>query len=177
MSLLPSLLSSSLSAKVVLTTRADTQKWFRSKRLDGRLRSLLYYQPWWDIAKGFVMALEEFERELKICPVVPTEADAAACIASYERHNAKIRASIPADHLLEFQASQGWEPLCRFLNVSVPNAPFPHGWDAKENEAEIFRLKRYIFYHWFVKCCICLLPVLFVVYLVRRFCRRSKKLK
>ena len=46
-------------------------------------------------------------------------------IAAFERHVAAVRAAIPAERLLEFEASQGWEPLCAFLGVPVPDAPFP----------------------------------------------------
>lgn len=33
---------------------------------------------------------------------------------------------VPADKLLVFQPSQGWEPLCKFLNKPIPDQPFPH---------------------------------------------------
>ena len=32
----------------------------------------------------------------------------------------------PADKLLDFKISDGWEPLCKFLGVPVPNLPWPH---------------------------------------------------
>ncbi|HKX79959.1 MAG TPA: sulfotransferase [Novosphingobium sp.] len=47
-------------------------------------------------------------------------------IATYERHNAEVRERIAADRLLEFEPSHGWEPLCRFLGVAVPEEDFPH---------------------------------------------------
>lgn len=46
-------------------------------------------------------------------------------LAAYERHTAAVRSTVPADRLLEFDVAQGWEPLCEFLEVSVPAAPFP----------------------------------------------------
>lgn len=46
-------------------------------------------------------------------------------IAAFERHNAEVRSRIPAERLLEFEASQGWEPLCAFLGVPVPDEAFP----------------------------------------------------
>jgi hypothetical protein len=46
-------------------------------------------------------------------------------IAAFERHVAAVRETIPADRLLEFEAVQGWEPLCAFLGVPVPDVPFP----------------------------------------------------
>jgi hypothetical protein len=33
---------------------------------------------------------------------------------------------VPADTLLVFHPSQGWEPLCKFLGRPVPDQPFPH---------------------------------------------------
>lgn len=46
-------------------------------------------------------------------------------IAAYRRNNEKVRATIPADRLLVFNVAEGWEPLCRFLQVPVPGTPFP----------------------------------------------------
>jgi len=54
-------------------------------------------------------------------------------VAALERHNAAVRAAIPAERLLEFEAGDGWEPLCAFLGVPVPDAPFP-----RTNERENF---------------------------------------
>ena len=36
-----------------------------------------------------------------------------------------MRASVPADRLLVFQATDGWEPLCRFLDKPIPAIPYP----------------------------------------------------
>ena len=46
-------------------------------------------------------------------------------IAVYQAHNAEVRASVPADRLLVFNVAEGWEPLCEFLGVAVPQTPFP----------------------------------------------------
>lgn len=46
-------------------------------------------------------------------------------IAAYERHNAEVVRTIPPERLLVFEAVQGWDPLCAFLGVAVPDAPFP----------------------------------------------------
>jgi hypothetical protein len=49
----------------------------------------------------------------------------AAMIARYERHNAAVRSSIPANRLLEWTVTDGWEPLCARLGVPVPDEAFP----------------------------------------------------
>ena len=46
-------------------------------------------------------------------------------LARYRRHNAEVKATIPADRLLVYDAADGWAPLCEFLGVAVPDAPFP----------------------------------------------------
>ena len=51
--------------------------------------------------------------------------DHDACVAAFERHNASVRDGVPAGKLLVFDAKQGWAPLCAFLGVPVPDAPFP----------------------------------------------------
>jgi hypothetical protein len=43
----------------------------------------------------------------------------------FKRHIAEVQAEISADRLLTFDLSDGWEPLCEFLGVAVPDIPFP----------------------------------------------------
>ena len=33
---------------------------------------------------------------------------------------------VPKDRLLIYQVKEGWEPLCNFLNVPIPDIPFPY---------------------------------------------------
>jgi hypothetical protein len=46
----------------------------------------------------------------------------------YVEHNERVRADIPADRLLvmDITAGDGWEVLCPFLGVEIPDRPFPH---------------------------------------------------
>jgi hypothetical protein len=59
-----------------------------------------------------------------------------AAIAAYERHNEAVRRAVPAEHLLEWQPSEGWEPICAALEVPVPEEPFP-----RENTTSDFRAR------------------------------------
>jgi hypothetical protein len=43
----------------------------------------------------------------------------------FKHHNAAVQAAVPAERLLVYEVGQGWEPLCQFLGVPVPEAPFP----------------------------------------------------
>ena len=51
--------------------------------------------------------------------------DKQALIDAYERHNAAVRAGVPADRLLEWQPTDGWAPICERLGLDVPDEPFP----------------------------------------------------
>ncbi|QIK66656.1 sulfotransferase family protein [Nocardioides sp. HDW12B] len=46
--------------------------------------------------------------------------------AGYERRLAEVRSEIDPRRLVEWQPGDGWEPLCRALDVPVPDLPFPH---------------------------------------------------
>jgi hypothetical protein len=51
--------------------------------------------------------------------------DRDSAIAAYRANNARVRELIPADRLLVFNVAEGWDPLCRFLDVPLPDTPFP----------------------------------------------------
>jgi hypothetical protein len=51
--------------------------------------------------------------------------DRDSAIAAYRRNNQKVRDTIPAHRLLVFNVAEGWGPLCRFLEVPMPDTPFP----------------------------------------------------
>ena len=53
-------------------------------------------------------------------------------IAGMNRHNEEVKAAVPPERLLVWSVTEGWEPLCEFLQVPVPDAPFPHVNDSKE---------------------------------------------
>jgi hypothetical protein len=60
-----------------------------------------------------------------IARVTPDWHDAEASKAGYERHNAEVRARVPADRLIDWQPPDGWGPLCAALGVPEPDEPFP----------------------------------------------------
>ena len=53
-------------------------------------------------------------------------ADDAEFAAIMHRWNEEVRAAIPPERLLVWEPADGWEPLCEFLEVPVPDGPVPH---------------------------------------------------
>lgn len=56
----------------------------------------------------------------------------------FNRHNDTVQRTVPPERLLVYDVKQGWEPLCRFLGVAVPDFPFPH-----KNTREDFSSRKY----------------------------------
>lgn len=50
----------------------------------------------------------------------------AGLAAIMERWNAQVQASVPPERLLVWKPAHGWEPLCKFLDVAVPDGPVPN---------------------------------------------------
>ena len=48
-----------------------------------------------------------------------------------------VKATVPPERLLVFNVKEGWEPLCNFLDVPVPERPFPHVNDRKVMEKRL----------------------------------------
>jgi Sulfotransferase domain len=50
------------------------------------------------------------------------------------RHTEAVTRAVPPGRLLVWDVTEGWEPLCGFLDVDVPAAPLPH-----LNDSRMFR--------------------------------------
>ena len=65
--------------------------------------------------------------------------DKTHAIDVFNKHIEAVKVHVPEDRLLVFRVKEGWEPLCAFLDVPVPDRPFPHLNDRK-------LLKRVVFF-------------------------------
>lgn len=43
----------------------------------------------------------------------------------FQKHNALVRKLGAGRKFLEYNVKDGWDPLCKFLGVPVPDTPFP----------------------------------------------------
>jgi hypothetical protein len=108
-------------AKVILSTR-DPQSWYESMR-DTIIKSMgVMGLTGPEVVQDHPM---RFGQILIAHRAFGCDYSQATVIAALERHNAEVMRRIPAERLLVFEPSQGWEPLCRFLGVAIPDEPFP----------------------------------------------------
>jgi hypothetical protein len=120
--------------KFILTTRKSSEVWFRSwdtltksitqpTRVGGRfftnVKQYSNYLRW-------LFSVVNRDESYLTVPLPLPDQNKEASIATYEEHNHRVRAAIPKDRLLEFRVTDGWEPLCNFLEISeCPTTPFP----------------------------------------------------
>ncbi len=55
----------------------------------------------------------------------------------YKEHYENIKRWTPKERLLVFNLQDGWEPLCKLLNVPIPDVPFPRINDSDELQRRI----------------------------------------
>jgi hypothetical protein len=127
------LLEAHPDAKVLLSVR-DPERWERSMRdtvwgvYHGDLtmahlsRAMAtVYPPWRDYLELMNDLLWDGMGTL-----AERHQEREGMIAAFERHNDEVRRTVPAEQLLVWDLTEGWEPLCEFLGVEVPAAPLPH---------------------------------------------------
>ena len=105
-------------ALILLSTRDSAAQWWESADQTILPVSRKQVQP--EHEEWQLMAHELLAREIG-----PDWDDAERAQAFYERHNAQVRAEAPAERLVDWQARDGWGPLCEALGVPVPDEPFP----------------------------------------------------
>lgn len=112
-------------AKVILNIR-EPNEWYESAlRTIYRIQS---YFPWW-FPKIFVKMQENliwqgrFEGRFE---------EREFAINNFLRHAEEVKKHVPEDKLLVYDVNDGWEPLCKFLGVDMPQNPFPHHHEQKE---------------------------------------------
>lgn len=104
------------SAKVLLSLR-DPDKWFESTQetiFSDKMTGMLTKSP-----------MKEFFEKTVWKEFGPKISDRKFMVDAFNRHNEEVQRAIPKDRLLVFEATQGWEPLCKFLGVPVPSTPYP----------------------------------------------------
>lgn len=112
-------------ALVLLSGRDSAETWWQSIDATILPYARLALGPDWKEGRGLLDLLERFAG-------TQDWDNAETMMGAYERHNAEVRNTVPAQLLLEWRATEGWEPICRALRLPLPEIPFP--WTNKRNE-------------------------------------------
>ena len=128
-------------AKVILTVR-DPERWYESTRSTIYTVQNVASSPVFSIAALFVPRLRHLKRAALMAADLVWERTfdgrfekCEQAIEVFERWNEEVKERVPPEKLLVYEVKEGWEPLCEFLRVEVPQGkPFPH-----LNDTETFR--------------------------------------
>jgi len=132
------------NAKVILTYR-DPEKWYQScSDTIFRLQAdsphcsfpvaVMLYSP-------FAHEKQEFFYKVISRDSIHNDWSKKNVIACYKAHIDRVKRECPSDKLLIYEVSQGWEPLCKFLNKPIPQEPFPHVNDTAMFQKKIQQIK------------------------------------
>lgn len=105
-------------ALVLLSVRDTAETWWQSANETILPVARMALASDWNEGRGLLELLERFTGSQQWD-------DPATLQAAYERHNAGVRETVSRHRLLEWQAAEGWEPICRALDLPVPDRPFP----------------------------------------------------
>jgi hypothetical protein len=103
-------------ALILLSTRSSADAWFKSAS---------------DTIFKFISAAAEDPWGMMVNELIIKNfaggdiMDKEVATAAYETHNAYVREHADPDRLLEWQATDGWAPICEALGLPVPDEPFP----------------------------------------------------
>jgi hypothetical protein len=87
--------------------------------------------------------------------------DREFAIACFQRHSQEVRAEIDEERLLVYNVREGWEPLCKFLGLPIPDVPFPRTNSRRSIHAAIWAIRGF-------KWLIIAIPILTAVALLAR---------
>jgi hypothetical protein len=104
---------------VVLLSSRDADSWWKSA--NNTIFQISSREPPDDMKAQMAMAIDMFAKRFTADWQDETKAKAA-----YEKHNAEVRASVPADRLIDYRVGDGWEPICEKLGLAIPSEPYPH---------------------------------------------------
>ena len=105
-------------ALVLLSRRESAETWWHSCNETFLPYARMALAPDWKEGTGLTDLLERFT-ETKEWD------DQKTMMTAYERHNDAVHKLAPPERLLDWNAAQGWEPICLALNLPVPEVPFP----------------------------------------------------
>ena len=116
------------AAKVLLTVR-DPRSWFESAQntifsAPNRARMLSAEDDDTRAMADKIM-VQTFDNRID---------DLEHATSVFQKHIETVKRTIPEQRLLVYEPGEGWERLCAFLEVSIPDEPFP-----KANTSEEFR--------------------------------------
>lgn len=134
-------------AKIILNVR-DFEAWYASA--DATI---------YRVSSGFPLWMRPIPRIKKIRRMLDAViwqavfkgrfADKAFAKQVWDQHLNEVKSGLPAERVLVFDVREGWEPLCKFLELPVPDGAFPRLNDKQQFDKLLTRLRILKYLPWF----------------------------
>ena len=121
---------------VVIATTRDSKSWYKST---ARMREMTerWYIPWvvfWMPKVNIFPTWDKLRRRMTVWRFGYEDFEEK----TLGEHEAYLRKVVPPEKLFWFEPRDGWEPLCKILDVPVPDRPFPHS-NKSEDANKVYR--------------------------------------
>ncbi|KAI4263814.1 MAG: hypothetical protein L6R42_001050 [Xanthoria sp. 1 TBL-2021] len=126
------------NAKVILSVRDSKEQWWKSFN-DTVGVQLGFVYPLLVYPVGFLRQQQRVVWAVEKHWAALTGGEIGTKV--YTAHNQMVHETVPKEQLLEFNVKEGWPRLCEFLEVPVPDVPFPNLNDAKTIKKNLFGAK------------------------------------
>ncbi|KAJ8662430.1 hypothetical protein O0I10_002124 [Lichtheimia ornata] len=124
-------------AKVILTAR-DVDSWYNSFKNTVHKLSVELGNRYDDLPEH----TQRWVRMAHACQLDGAAVDPKrfndeeAIKAKYNAHVEWVKKNVPSERLFIMELGEGWDRLCKFLNVPVPSVPYPSANSAKDFEKD-----------------------------------------
>lgn len=127
-------------AKVLLTVR-DPKRWYASMQgFNTIVHSLVNTFPYSEFLYlvGLGTGVEYMRGAMaETCGISGKFQEAVSggeekAVEFFKSHIDEVKSVVPKDQLLVFDVREGWEPLCSFLDLPMPDIPFPNVNDRRQ---------------------------------------------
>nr|XP_039264174.1 uncharacterized protein LOC120339989 [Styela clava] len=128
-------MGSNMSLQIILSLRESDDEWLESlekqMKASGGIRAIklmTFLSPTYRnilIKTGRPASLIMFGME-NISSISHRPYNKDMLKLKYRAHNAHVLQNAPPDKLLVYKVTEGWDPLCKFLGVPIPDETFPH---------------------------------------------------
>jgi hypothetical protein len=162
--------------KFIFTERSSSEVWFESWVV--MTQSITYFihlrglvvptlSMYSDYLRWLYAYLNQDDKVLTMPWPYTHVTNKETAIPLYEEHNRRVRAIVPPERLLVYNFKDGWDTICKFLEVDdCPKTPFP-----KSNSKLSFRAQAVSAFSFGIGI------VSFVIFLVSRCTRTTRKSK
>jgi len=120
--------------KLVFKQRESTEVWWRSMKAQIRAYDVFFFRCMSSVSPSSLffdswfrkMVWATFHTDFYHPLFGSTPCNETAMKKAYNRHNTYFVKNAPKERTLFIDFEEGWEPLCKLLDLPVPDVPFPH---------------------------------------------------